>query len=53
MNATDDKIQKLINPIESIPAPEGFSDGTRVPTDLRARAEADRLGFWADRKSVV
>ena len=48
MNATDDKIQKLINPIESIPAPEGFSDGTRVPTDLRARAEADRLGFWAD-----
>lgn len=46
--ASDDKIEKLVNPIETFPPSEDFIAGTKVPTDLRDRAEADRLGFWAD-----
>ncbi|MFD2675503.1 acetate--CoA ligase [Gulosibacter bifidus] len=49
MHASDDKIQKLINPIESVAPAPGFGDGSSVPLDIRAQAEADRLGFWADR----
>jgi acetyl-CoA synthetase len=47
--ANDDKVEKLVNPIETFPPSAEFVAGTNVPTDLREQAEADRLGFWADR----
>ena len=46
--ASDDKIAKLVHPIETFPPSDDFVAGTKVPTDLRDRAAADRLGFWAD-----
>ncbi|MDJ1372377.1 acetate--CoA ligase [Gulosibacter molinativorax] len=43
-----DKIEKLINPIETYPPSPEFIDGTKIPADIRERAAADRLAFWAD-----
>ncbi|WP_087008639.1 acetate--CoA ligase [Gulosibacter sp. 10] len=43
-----DKIDKLINPIESYPPAPEFVAGTSIPENLRERAAADRLGFWAE-----
>lgn len=43
-----DKIEKLINPIEAYPPSPEFISGTNIPSDIRERAAADRLGFWAE-----
>ena len=43
-----DKIEHLLEDIETVaPSPE-FVAASPVPTDLVERAKADRLGFWAD-----
>lgn len=49
----DDRIARLVNPIETYPPSEEFVSGTSVPTDLRERAKADRLEFWAERARAL
>ncbi|NLT25250.1 MAG: acetate--CoA ligase [Microbacteriaceae bacterium] len=46
--ATTDKIERLITPLETHPPAPEFVAGTKVPADLRERAAADRLGYWAE-----
>lgn len=44
-----DTIEHLLEDLETFPPAAGFADGSLIPADLRQQAEADRLGFWADR----
>lgn len=48
-----DKIEKLINPIETYPPSADFIAGTHIPMDIREQAEADRLGFWAKQANTL
>ncbi|KAB1644832.1 acetate--CoA ligase [Gulosibacter chungangensis] len=48
-----DKIEKLINPIETYPPSPEFIAGTKIPADIREHAEADRLEFWAEQARTL
>ncbi|PPG27730.1 acetate--CoA ligase [Pseudoclavibacter sp. RFBB5] len=43
-----DKIEHLLEDLETFPPSDEFTASSPVPADLAARAEEDRLGFWAD-----
>lgn len=43
-----DKIEHLLEDLETFPPSDDFTSSSPVPADLAARAEEDRLGFWAD-----
>ncbi|MBF4552238.1 MULTISPECIES: acetate--CoA ligase [unclassified Pseudoclavibacter] len=43
-----DKIEHLLEDLETFPPSDDFTSSSPVPADLGARAEEDRLGFWAE-----
>lgn len=43
-----DKIEHLLEDIETFAPSEAFTSDSPVPADLVERAAADRLGFWAE-----
>ncbi|PPF44501.1 acetate--CoA ligase [Pseudoclavibacter sp. AY1F1] len=43
-----DKIEHLLEDLETFPPSDDFASSSPVPADLAGRAEEDRLGFWAD-----
>ncbi|MDO5052174.1 MAG: acetate--CoA ligase [Pseudoclavibacter sp.] len=49
----NDKIEHLLADIETFAPSEDFVASSPVPADLAERAQADRLGFWAEQARAL